>query len=351
MSPGILARRLGPRAGRSRLGFMTGPPGDGTAAAGEALAAALSPLSEPEPGELVVAPPENEPGWWAGAPCAVTANDAIWLAYRLRRPVGAGRGYANVVARSTDGLTFETVAVVEKDTFGADSLERPALVPTPAGGWRLFVSCATPGTAHWRVDLLEAPTVHDLSRAEPRTVLPGSSNRAVKDPVILRHDGQWHLWASIHPLDDPDATDRMWTEHATSADGISWDWHGPVLSGRAGHWDARGVRISAVLVDGGTPLATYDGRASADENYEERTGVAVGGRSGDVGGAFHAVGIDPAATSPHGGGGLRYLSFITMPDGARRCYFESTRPDGAHELRTVLLEVPAHAARAAQASS
>ncbi|MDQ1643100.1 MAG: hypothetical protein QOJ90_2451 [Actinomycetota bacterium] len=309
-------------------------------AAAKALAAALSPLSAPEPGELVVPPAQDEPGWWAGAPSAVTVGDAVWLAYRLRRPVGKGRGYANVVARSVDGLSFETVAAVERDTFGAESLERPALVPTTDGGWRLYVSCATPGTAHWRVDVLEAPTVHDLSRAEPRTVLPGGPDRAVKDPVILWHDGQWHLWASIHPLDDPDATDRMWTEHASSADGLSWDWQGTVLEGRAGHWDSRGVRISAVLLDGGAPMATYDGRASAGENFEERTGVAVGDPRGGVAGGFHAVGAEPAAASPYAGGGLRYLSLVIMPDGARRCYFEATRADGAHELRTVLLDLP-----------
>ena len=39
-----------------------------------------------------------------------------------------GRGYANVVARSADGVTFETVATVTSEQFGAASLERPALV-------------------------------------------------------------------------------------------------------------------------------------------------------------------------------------------------------------------------------
>ena len=72
-------------------------------------------------------------------------GEDIYLAYRLRRPVGQGRGYANVVARSADGVRFTTVATIGKDAFGAESLERPALVVTDDGRWRLYVSVATPG--------------------------------------------------------------------------------------------------------------------------------------------------------------------------------------------------------------
>lgn len=155
----------------------------------ETLAATLTQLTAPEPGTLVIGPPDDRPGSWAGAPCAVTVDGVVWLAYRLRHPVDAGRGFANVVARAVDGLAFETVAVVYKDAFGAASLERPALVVTPDGTWRLYVSCATPGTAHWRVDLLEAATPEGLASATPRTVLPGGPDRAVKDPVVVHHDG------------------------------------------------------------------------------------------------------------------------------------------------------------------
>jgi hypothetical protein len=34
------------------------------------------------------------------------------MAYRLRRPVDRGRGYANVVGRSRDGVRFETIATL-----------------------------------------------------------------------------------------------------------------------------------------------------------------------------------------------------------------------------------------------
>jgi hypothetical protein len=256
-----------------------------------------------------------------------------WLAYRLRRPVGEGRGGANIVARSDDGVHFTPVVELPKERFGAESLERPALVHTPDGRWRLYVSCATPGTKHWRVDLLEADSVAALGDAEPVTVLPGSDSEGVKDPV-LRYDGQqWHLWASVHPLGDPDATDRMTTEHATSADGVEWTWQGTALAGIPGSWDARGVRLAAVVLDGTDSWALYDGRATAEENWEERTGLAVS----DGSGGFVAAENGPLLQSPHPPSGLRYTDVVALPDGGARWFYEATRSDGAHELRTVLV--------------
>jgi hypothetical protein len=296
-------------------------------------------LQPPEPdlfwgeAEVVLEPEDPRPGSWAGGPSALHVDGAFWLAYRLRRPIGDGRGFANVVARSDDGVHFEPVMGVGKDAFGAESLERPALVRTPGGRWRLYVSCATPGTKHWRVDLLEADTVAGLATAGPRTVLPGSDAVAVKDPV-LRHDGtRWHLWASVHPLDDPDATDRMTTEHATSPDGVDWTWRGTALAGTPGSWDARGVRFATVVLDGDRTWALYDGRATAGENWEERTGLAV--QDGD--GSFTPAVDGPLLQSPHAPWGLRYTDVVALPDGAARWYYEATRADGAHELRTVLL--------------
>ena len=51
-------------------------------------------------------------------------------------------------------------------------------------------------------------------------MLPGSDSVGVKDPVIVHQDGTWHLWASCHPLADPDEADQMATEYATSEDGL-----------------------------------------------------------------------------------------------------------------------------------
>jgi hypothetical protein len=294
------------------------------------------PLPRWDDSTVVVDPPGEEPGSWSGAPSSIVADGEVYLAYRLRLPIGEGRGIANVVARSVDGVSFTVVAEVSKDRFGAESLERPAITRTPEGRWRLYVSVATPGTKHWRVDLLEAGTPAGLASATPVTVLAGSEALAVKDPV-LHHDAYgWHLWASVHPLESWDDADRMTTEYYTSPDGVDWTWRATALRGRPDAWDARGVRVSSVVVDGDTVLAAYDGRATAGENWEERTGTARGTRLPDgTFGALTAEDREPLG-SPYAPNGLRYLSLVTLPDGRQRIYYEATRADGAHDLRTEL---------------
>ena len=306
----------------------------------------LPPLAEqvpfPETSVVAIAPPGSEPGTWAGAPSAVADDDGIVLAYRLRNPVDQGRGYAVAIARSSDGVRFETIGMITKELMDTESLERPALVRTDDGRWRLYLSCATWGTKHWRVEMLEAGTPAEFTADERKVVLPGGPYWAVKDPVIVIQGRTWHLWASVHPLDDPANTDRMTTDYATSQDGISWTWHGHALSPRPGEWDARGVRVSAVRFTPDGVTAYYDGRASAAENYEERTGLAAG----TLPGSLSATGSAPVAEAP-GGGGLRYLSIVDLAGSRQRLYYELTRLDGLHELRTELRHLDGAAASAA----
>jgi hypothetical protein len=278
----------------------------------------------PVPGSAIpsVVVPAPGPGFgqWVGAPSAALAPDGtVALAYRVRHV--DQRGAAVVIATSVDGVRTDIVATLDKERFGAESLERPALVRRPDGGWRVYVCCATPGSKHWWIDALDADELAGLARAERTTVFAGTDDLGVKDPVIRVVDGRWHAWICCHPLDVVDAEDRMTTAYATSADGLTWDWHGTVLAGRDGEWDARGARVTAVLPDG---RAAYDGRATKEENFSERTGIAD-----PESGALVAAG-EPVAD-------VRYLDVLPLPQGGYRLYYEAPLPDGSHELRTELV--------------
>ncbi|MGA2837579.1 MAG: hypothetical protein ABSF84_13365 [Acidimicrobiales bacterium] len=284
---------------------------------------------------VVVEPPGEGAGFWAGGPSAVRGPDgAVYLAYRLRRPYGVGRGYANVIARSEDGEEFEEIAVLHRDQFDCDSLERPALVVRPDGGWRIFVSCATPGTKHWRVDLLESDTPDGFDPDTRRTVLAGDAHEGLKDPVVHWDGRRWHMWVCAHDLDQVGQEDRMVTRYAASPDGADWTVGEVALARRPGRWDARGARVAAVLFDGGRVTAYYDGRATAEQNAEERTGIAVGPSPERL----VATG-EPLPGPGFGTDSLRYLSVVADPGGFR-FYYETSRLDGAHDLRTEYVPRP-----------
>jgi len=284
-----------------------------------------------EGSRVAVPAPAPGAGNWAGAASVVLDGGVFWMAYRVRRPVEEGRGVAVAVARSDDGENFVPVAEVRRDAMGAASFERPALVRLPDGGWRLYLSCATPDSKHWWIEALDAARPEGLSFGRRHMVLPGDDLAAVKDPVVTRDSRGWRMWVCCHPLDVPGAEDRMSTWYATSADGLRWSMQGRVLAGRTGEWDARGARVTAVL--GTEPLRVlYDGRATAEDNWFETTGMAT-----EVDGELVPADGGPVAASPYSDGALRYVVAVPLRRGGTRFYFEAARPDGAHDLRTQVL--------------
>lgn len=290
-----------------------------------------TPLPTLDDPRVVVPAPGAGPGNWAGAASAVLVDGVTFLTYRLRRPLPDGRGVATVVARSHDGVVFESVCEVYRDEFGAESFERPVILQRPDGGWRLYLSCATPGSKHWWIEALDADRPEDLPTGRRTVVLPGDAQVAVKDPVITVREGEWEMWLCEHPLTEPGEEDRMSTSYLTSSDGLSWTRHGTVLEPRPGSWDARGARVTAVLSH--DPLVVlYDGRARAEDNWHESTSVA----RADATGQLQADPGAPVLRSPDSDGALRYATAVRQPDGSTRFYFELARPDGAHDLVTTL---------------
>ena len=283
------------------------------------------PLPGSKASVVAVPAPGYGPGYWAGASSAALDEDGTFVVgYRVRN--GHDGAAETVIARSEDGERFTTVTTLEQSEFGAKSMERPSLVRTETGSWRLYICCADPGSPHWWIEVLEADEPEGFDAANSRTVFPGDRLIGVKDPVVQRTSQGWRAWICCHLLDQPGEEDRMNTAYATSADGLSWEWHGVVLEGRPGAWDARGARVTAVLRDG---RAAYDGRATAEENWFECTGLAY--QSAEPGRLRHAD-SEPVD--------VRYLDVLPLPDGTFRIYYEARLADESHELRTEIVPSP-----------
>jgi hypothetical protein len=258
-------------------------------------------------------------GNWIGAASALIHGGSIYLAYRDRHPVDEGRGNRVYVARSPieNGIDFDVLCAIDKADMDAESLERPALDVTPDGDWDLYLSCATFNSKHWRIERLRARRPEDFSASIRQVVFPGSRESGIKDPVLVR--GQdLRVWATLHPLTEgDDNADKM-----TSVDALSGE---TVMVPEPGTWYSRGTRLTAVVGE----HAYFDGRASAAENFEERTGVARWDGS-------RYIAVAGPASSPFGGGALRYVSVIALPGGKQRLYYECATQYGSHELRTEL---------------
>jgi hypothetical protein len=279
----------------------------------------------PGMGRAVVAVPApgDGPGYWAGASSAALDEDgSLVVGYRVRN--GHDGIDQTVIARSPDGESLTTVATLDQSRFGAQWMERPAVVRTERGRWRLYVCLGTPESKRWWIEVLEADDPAGFETAEARPAFPGDERTAVKDPIVRLVDGRWHAWICCHPLDVPGAEDRMSSAYATSDDGLEWEWHGTVLTGRPGAWDARGARLTTVLPDG---RAAYDGRASAEENWFERTGLA---RSTGQQAQFAQIEGSPIVD-------VRYLDVLPLAGGGYRIWYEARLPDESHELRTEVI--------------
>ena len=169
----------------------------------------------------------------------------------------------------------------------------------------------------------------DLAHGVRTVVLPGRKDSAWKDVVVSRDGPLWRMWACEHLLDKgEDEADRMRSVYLTSKDGLDWTAERIALGPTVNAWDQRGARITSAWESDGKWFASYDGRASAAENWFERTGFAVGATPDEF--------VPVAGPFERDGRTLRYVTIARTTAGLR-LYFETARDDGANDLRTVLV--------------
>lgn len=290
---------------------------------------------DPVASAVVRTPPGPGYGNWVGGKVSYNAESGLFtLFYRERRPLEQGRAGTCGIAVSSDGIEFADVWTATKDDFNANSIEEGHCVCFK-GRWMVYVSYEVKGTSTWRIDLIEADELSQLSAQSRRTVLsPGEFGLPwIKDPYVHLVGGEIWLYAAVPSRTGPryesnivHAAPLDATVLAISNDGryfpsIEYVFEAPADDS----WHGRRARINSMITWEDGYLAMFDGGRTFYDNYEEHAGIALSpdGRS------FRRL-EERWVTSPFGC--VRYVCALRARD-AIYVYFEYTVEDGSHELR------------------
>ena len=302
----------------------------------------VPPRFDPEEGTTVFEPEGAGYGYWVGGHSIVFDPDEekFYLYYRIRHPLGKGRGGKCRIAESTDGITFRDIWEATKDQLDAESIEVGSLIKDPdSGQWRLYISYQQ-RNGPWRVDLIEADRPANLNAWHHRTVMQPEEYglEFVKDPKVYIVGGLYVVFVDVspqkrwvkdksgwrHPLGG-DATGIM-----TSPDGVYFRNFRYVFEpgrGAPGEWGLFRARINSVVCLPPVYVAFFDGGSTMYDNYEEWCGVAF---SHDLERWTRVSTDGPWVRSLHGS--VRYVNAIVVGDEIWY-YYEYTREDGSHEIR------------------
>jgi hypothetical protein len=306
-------------------------------------------LFDPTEGVTIVSPAGTGSGNWAGAPGVIYDPESarFYLSYRVRKPQPI-RGGECYVAASEDGVHFDVIWSATKGDFGSPSVERFGIAKAPDGSWLLYPSYVDPADNRWRIDVIQAdhPSAFDVGKRQKVFTAAELGVEGVKDPWVMRLNGFYYMLISYAIRMEQLSADQEQRMHATadiyntgltlsssamavSQDGLTYEWLGDVFPPRAGAWDGYAARLGCVIATDYGWIGYYDGSASVEGNYEERTGLA---QSWDLR-HFQRLTFDgPALVSPHASGCLRYIDAVPLEDEIL-LYYEYCRADGSHELR------------------
>jgi hypothetical protein len=295
---------------------------------------------DPSESAVVRTPPGVGYGNWVGGKVAYDEESGLFtLFYRERRPLEQGRAGTCGVAVSSDGTEFADVWTATKGDFNANSIEEGHCVRFNQK-WMLYVSYEVEGTSQWRIDLIEAAELSELSTQSRRTVLsPGEFGLPwIKDPYVHLVGSEIWLYAAVPsrtgPRYDGDivhAAPLDATVLAVSTDGryfpsIQYVFEAPADDS----WHGRRARINSMITWEDGYVAMFDGGRTFYDNYEEHAGLALS----EDGRSFRRL-EERWVTSPHGC--VRYVCALRARD-AIHMYFEYTVEDGSHELRMQRLD-------------
>lgn len=135
----------------------------------------ILPVSEKSSRKVIKEAVEDDKSYSVGA-LGFTRKDFFYLSYRWRNGNKA-RGEKLEIAKSSDGLNYETVKTFNKNDYGYLSFEQSDLTTTPEGGFVFLYSADIERL--WKIFKVEANEVSDIE-------LPGEPlvDKA-KDPSIL----------------------------------------------------------------------------------------------------------------------------------------------------------------------
>jgi len=289
--------------------------------------------------------PGSGVGYWVGAPQAFYDRKTgyIYLTYRWRDPTN--RGYQADIARSKDGVTFETIKTMTRDSFGvvgSKSLERACILRDPVTGkFKYYICIDSSGWDNYKLTDVDDPANFDPSTATLVFSESGVANTfdvdAVKDPHVITVGRLYYMMYAGRN----GTTKIEQTGIAYSVDGVNWIRYSenPIIETGTGNvWDNRTAKGVSILPYPNAWIIYYTGKNDkgiAGENT--RHGYAVWFPP-NVGKPVKMTANQPLMQGPIDD--MLYLQVLVVPElGKAFAYYQTATADGSHDLVVSIIDL------------